>query len=43
MPKKLMLMLLAVFALAACDKTANLDEGEFDRQQREVFRQLGGS
>lgn len=42
MPKKLMLLLLAVFALAACDTSANVDRDQLDRQDRQLFRQLGG-
>ncbi len=42
MPNKLMMMMLAVFALVACDTFANVDQDELDRQDRRVFRQLSG-
>jgi hypothetical protein len=34
------LLLLAVFALAACETSADFDQEEFDRQNRELMRQL---
>lgn len=42
MPTKLVILLLAVFALAACETSANVDRDELDRQDRQFFRQLGG-
>jgi uncharacterized lipoprotein len=41
-PTKLVILLLAVFALAACETSANVDQDELDRQDRQLFRQLGG-
>ena len=41
-PKKVMLLLLAVFALAACETPADFDQEEFDRQERQILRQLSG-
>lgn len=43
MLKKLGLLLLAVFALAACETAADFDQDELDRQDRQLFRQLGGN
>jgi uncharacterized lipoprotein len=42
MPKKLVLLLLAIFALAACETAADFDQDELDRQDSQLFRQLGG-
>ena len=41
-PNKLLLLLLAVFALAACEKPANFDQDQLDRENRQILRQLGG-
>ena len=44
MSKKFYLMLLAVFVLAACDPSKKLtpeEQRELDRENREVWRQLG--
>lgn len=40
MPKKVVLLLLAIFALAACETSADFDQEEFDRQDRQLMRQL---
>ena len=40
MPNKVVLLLLAVFALAACETSADFDQEEFDRQDRQLMRQL---
>ncbi|MDH3738456.1 MAG: hypothetical protein OER92_04625 [Alphaproteobacteria bacterium] len=42
MPKKVLVLLLAVFALAACETSADFDQEEFDRQNRQIMRQLSG-
>ena len=44
-PKKLLLMLLTILALAACDNSRELDQDQLDqleRDNRRILRQLGG-
>lgn len=43
MPKKVVLLLLAVFALAACDASAKFDQNDFDRENRLILRQLSSA
>ena len=43
MPKKVVLLLLAVFALAACETYADFDQEEFDREYQQMLRQLSSA
>jgi len=40
--RHIIFLLLAVFALAACETSADVDQDELDRQDRQLHRQLGG-
>jgi len=41
MSKKVLLMLLATFALAACESSKNIDQNQLDRENQRILRQLG--
>ena len=42
MPKTIIALLLAAFALAACEPSDDIDLDKLERENREILRQLGG-